>query len=219
MNEKNYGEASNALGRLAQVNSGDPNLSALREQLESRKAAARASLTVLSLDDGGELTLDGRPFGTNGESKNESVQIGRQKLVVRLKTGLQHSIDIDPREETNETYVYDKTGIRRFNESDREILARRDLIQRVSRVDVEHDHRIRGKCAGKLLISGIRVEYRAIEGDHSFSEPFQSVTAKREGEKLVLKLNNGKEITLKALNANAAVEAERHWLQLRNSVR
>jgi hypothetical protein len=67
MAENKYPEALIALSSAERVNPSDPNLAELRRQTESRKAAARATLTVHRLAAKANLLLDGRPIGKDGE--------------------------------------------------------------------------------------------------------------------------------------------------------
>jgi hypothetical protein len=86
----------------------------------------------------------------------------------------------------------------------------------VASYQVEHRH-IFGKCAGALLISGLKVEYRPIEKAHSFDRPFSSLklTVKENDDKLVIQTNDGKQSwTFKVSSSAQASEIKGLWEKL-----
>jgi tetratricopeptide (TPR) repeat protein len=80
MSENKYQDALNALSSAEKINPSDPGLAELRHQTETRKAAARATLTVHRLGARGTLLLDGRPIGKDGEIDSEAIPIGSHTL-------------------------------------------------------------------------------------------------------------------------------------------
>jgi tetratricopeptide (TPR) repeat protein len=174
MAENKYSEALTALNNGQRLNPGDPAFAELRRQIESRKAAAKASLTIRRLGAKGILLLDGRPIGSDGETENESIPIGTHTLTVVNGS----SVVISRRQEFLENQqivlVYDLEMqlLRPLADADRELLAQRKAIEEVRYFDVEHEHgAFRGSCRGLLMIDYLDVAYRPSTGSHGFRMP------------------------------------------------
>jgi len=218
MAEKRYDEAIGALSRLEKVNPSDPALAELRRRSESSKAAAKAILTVLRMGEPAALTLDDQSVGgANGEIENKSIAIGRHKLAAKFGGGKQGSLIFEIGDGQNLTLVYDPLGaqVRHMVPADRELLAKRKIMEEVHSYPAEHRHGILGKCTGELLISGLKVEYKTSNKSHSFVIPFQGVTLAVNNERVELENKASKQsYTFKMRNAEEASAVQKLWEKL-----
>jgi serine/threonine protein kinase len=190
MSENRYQDALNVLHSVEINNPEDPNLAGLRKQGESRKANARATLTVLRLGAKGSLKLDGRPIGKDGEIENEMLPIGKHILTVQTESGLVASRSQEYLDGQRTTMVYDlaKLQLRPISESDRELLAQRNLLEQVHSFEAEHSHgALRGSCHGTLSMDYYDISYKPSSGDHGFRLPFKLLKlGKIEGKSIEL---------------------------------
>lgn len=164
MSENLYQDALNFLPGVEKNNPEDPNLAGLRRQGESRKANARATLTVLRLGTRGTLKLDGRPIGKDGEIENELLPIGKHTLTVQAESGLVASRSQEYFDGQQTTMVYDlaKLQLRPMSESDSDLLARRNLLEQVHSFEAEHSHglcveAVTGHCRWLITIFPINL--------------------------------------------------------------
>ncbi len=172
--ENRYPDALAAIGRAEKVNPADSTFSELRQNVESKRAAARASLTVHRLGDKAALLLDGKPIGRDGEAMNENVPIGSHTLAIESQGFAVSSRVQEFNEGEQAAFVYDlaRRNLRPMVESDRELLARRKLAEDVHYFDVEHEHGIlRGSCRGALMLNYLDLEFRPVSGSHGFRIP------------------------------------------------
>jgi tetratricopeptide (TPR) repeat protein len=212
---KSYDAALAAVQHLERINSSDPGIAELRKRAESSKAAAKASFSILRLGEPGALTLDDQHIGTGGEIENKSVSVGRHKLAVRGSSGKQGSAEIEFVDGQNLTFVYDTAAneLRPMAGSDNEAIARRKQREEVHDFAVEHQHGLfKGKCAGTLTISGLRVEYKPSEGDHSFAIPFQNLKlALKEGKLEFTAKPDDRQYQFKTADAKQANTIKKLW--------
>jgi serine/threonine protein kinase len=185
--ENRYQDALAALGRAEKLNPQDPTFSELRQQVEAKKASARASLTVRRLGVKAKILLDGNPIGKDGEVSNESVHIGSHTLAIENEGTSVSSKIQDMREGEEWAFVYDSAGryVRPMIESDRELLARRKLTEEVHHFQLEHVHgALRGSCRGELLISYLDVVYKPSSGSHGFRIPIRLLQLRSDGKSI-----------------------------------
>lgn len=217
MAEKQYDEATSALSRLEKINASDPALSELRKYIESRKAAANATLTIYRLGEPAALALDDQSIGANGEVENRGIPIGKHKLVVKFSGGKQSSWTLDCLDGQNVTLVYDAAAsqVRTMVPADRELLAKRKTREEVHSYPAEHRHGILGKCTGDLLVSGLGVEYKTSNKPHSFNIRFQDVTLAVSNDRVELENKASKQsYTFKMRNAEEASAVKTLWQKL-----
>jgi tetratricopeptide (TPR) repeat protein len=189
MSKNRYQDALSALRGVEKINPADPNLAEMRRQIESRKAAARAVLTVRRLGTKGTILLDGRRIGNDGEIESESIPIGSHTLAIENKGGLVASNTQEYQEGQRVSYVYDiaKLNLRPMTGSDRELLARRKAMEEVHRFKVEHDHGLlRGSCRGTLSVDYLDVVYQPASGAHGFQMPLKQLKLRGEGKSVDL---------------------------------
>ena len=183
--ENRYPEAFNALNNAEKMNPSDPNLADMRRQVETRKAAARAALTIHRLGPKAALLLDGKPIGKDGELENEPIPIGNHTLAIENDAGLIASRIQEYSEGQHVVLVYDavKQTVRSMTDADREMLAQRKAMEDVERFSLEHDHGVfRGSCRGVLSLNFLDVAYSPSSGDHGFRIPFKLLKLKADGK-------------------------------------
>jgi serine/threonine-protein kinase len=172
MARNHYPQALAALDEAAALNPSDSNLGGLRRQAEERQANARAVLTVLRLVRPGNLLLDGRPIGAQGEAHNLPVSVGSHTLEVEVDGRRVASRIEDYFEGQRMTLVYDSGQLRPMAESDRELIARREFLEQTHGFDAEHAHGLlRGSCRGTLAVDSMEIAYAPESGDHGFRLP------------------------------------------------
>jgi hypothetical protein len=184
MSESRYQDAVNALHGIEKINPGDPSLAELRRQIDARKAAARALLTVHRLGAKAVLLLDGRPVGNDGEVESESIAIGNHTLAVENEGTIVASRSQEFSEGQRVAFVYDtsKLNLRPMSEADRELLAHRKELEGVHSFETEHAHGIlRGNCRGVLSIDSNDIAYKPSLGWHGFRMPLKLLKLKFEG--------------------------------------
>jgi serine/threonine protein kinase len=187
--ENRYQDALAALDRAEELNPQDSTFPELRQQVETRKAAARASLTVRRLGAKAKILLDGKLIGKEGEASNENVPIGSHTLAVENEGTSVSSKIQNMREGEELAFVYDLAGhyVRPMIESDRELLARRTLTEEVHHFPVEHLHgTLRGSCRGELLISYLDAAYKPSSGSHGFRIPMKLLRLRSDGKSIDL---------------------------------
>lgn len=188
MSENHYQEALNALHNAERINPSDPNLAGLRRQSESRKANARAMLTIHRLGAKGALLLDGRPIGRDGELDSEAIPIGQHTLSIENDGNTVASRSLEFSEGQRLTLVYDvsKQSLRTMSESDRELMAQRKFMEQVHSFDLEHYHGVlRGSCRGTLLLDYPDIAFKPASGSHGFRIPFKLIKMGKVEEKTV----------------------------------
>jgi tetratricopeptide (TPR) repeat protein len=187
MAEKSYEDALNSLQAVEKLNRSDPSVAEMRRRLDAAKASSRATVTVYRLADPGTLTLDGQPFGNNGEADNRAVPVGRHRLAVRDKNGRESgSVDLHFADGSASSFVYDGTELRPMTAADRDKLGQRRERERTVEFPIEHQHGgvfRKSSCTGQLLLSGFSVEYRTTEKEHAFQIPFASAKLVQNGER------------------------------------
>lgn len=188
MTRNRYPQALAALDKAAALNPSDPNLGGLRRQAKERQANARALLTILRLGRPGNLLLDGRPIGAQGEAHNLQVPIGAHTLAVEVDGKQVASRTEDYFEGQRMTLVYDSGQLRPMTESDRELITRRDFLEQTHGFDAEHTHGLlRGSCRGTLAIDSTEIVYTPESGDHGFRVPLDLLkVGKIQGRQLDL---------------------------------
>jgi hypothetical protein len=182
--ENRYQDALSALGRAEKANPADSTFSELRQQAESRRAVAKAFLTVHRLGNEATILLDGKPIGKDGETSNESVSIGSHTLVIENegRQVLSKVQDFDEGEQLAFVYDLAKQNLRLMVESDRELLARRKLTEEVHYFDLEHEHGLlRGNCRGALLLNSLDLAYKPLSGSHAFRIPLKALNLQMNG--------------------------------------
>jgi len=212
---KNYDLALVELARAGQINPDHPRLSELRSQVEARREAARASLTVYRLGDPGTILFDGRAIGPAGEVQDLPVPTGSHSLTIRYPNGRESSQIQHFEEDQHVVLIYEspRPSFRSMTEADRGLLAARRIREQVRRFPVEHTHGLfRGKCSGDLLVSLAEVEFRPVTGSHGFRLPFRTLRLTVEDRSVDLYFaTDGKLFhSLKAPDP-ASVESLREW--------
>jgi hypothetical protein len=218
---KSYDEALAAVAQLEKINPRDPGLAEMRKRVEERMASAKAILSVFRLGRPCKLILDGAVIGAEGELENRSISVGRHKLVIENDGGKQVGNNLDYTDGQTIAFVYDAATmeLRPMVETDRALLARRKTLEQVVTYEVEHRH-VFGKCTGTLVISGLKVEYRASEKSHSFQKALSSLklTAKAGDDKVEVQSTEGGQgtssWTFKVRNAAQAAEIKELWDRL-----
>jgi serine/threonine protein kinase len=176
MAESRYSDAAQALHNAERINPTDPNIAELRRQMESRKAVARATLTVRRLGAKANILLDGRLIGKDGEIENEVIPIGNHTLSIENDGGVVASKSQEYFEGLRYALVYDthKLNLRPMVEGDRELLVQRKAMEEVHRFDLDHVHgALRGSCRGLLSIDFYDIAYKPSSGTHGFRIPFK----------------------------------------------
>jgi tetratricopeptide (TPR) repeat protein len=184
LSENRYQDAINALRSVEKTNPGDPSLAELRRQVDVRKAAARAALTVHRLGARAVLLLDGQPIGNDGEVENEIIPIGNHTLAIENEGVTVASRSQEYSEGQRVALVYDmaKLNLRPMSEADRELLAHRKELEGVHRFETEHQHGIlRGNCRGVLSIDFLDIAYKPSSGLHGFRMPLKLFKLRFEG--------------------------------------
>ncbi len=214
-NAKKYAEAMNTIARLEQLNPSDPTLSDLRRRVESRRAAAKASLTVYRLGVAATLMLDGAPVGHDGEAQDESVAVGSHTLAVSGKDGFHLEKSFELMDGEKVVLVYDTANpvLRAISDADRDLLKKRKLREQVQRIKVEHTHGIfRGSCKGELLVSYAEVQYQSKSGLHDFRLPFRDFKLKTHGRSIEISSAN-ESWGFKAQDENEVSDLKQLWDQ------
>jgi len=191
LGQRRYDEALKELARLQAINPKDPSLAERRNRARSRKAEARATLSIFRLSEAGSLTLNDEPIGRDGEAENLSIPVGSHVIKVQI-AGAQSSTAREFSEGLQYVLVYDANGLRDMVDQDRTTRANRRIREEVKQFDIVHE---RGgllgfrkkKTPGQLLISGITVEYRAGEEGLGFVTPFEKLLLSVQGNKLEMK--------------------------------
>ena len=199
MTEHRYTEAAEILKNLERLNPNDQNLATLRQQIESRRASARANLTIYRLGGKGNLLMDGRAVGRNGELEGGSIPIGKHTISIEDNGKIVASQSIDFFEGQRMTMVYDtrKQTLRPMSESDRDMLSRRRLLEQGINFDAEHQHgALRGSCRGTLVVTDSNVTFKPFSGDHTFSVSAERVKiGKIDGKTMeLLDANNNQKL-------------------------
>jgi tetratricopeptide (TPR) repeat protein len=221
--ENRYQDALAALGRAEKLNPPDSTFSELQQQVEARKAAARASLTIRRLGAKAKILLDGKPIGKDGEVSNESVPIGRHTLAIENEGTSVSSKIQDMREGEELALVYDLAGryVRPMIESDRELLVRRKLTEEVHHFQLEHMHgTLRGNCRGELLISYLDVAYKPSLGSHGFRIPIKLLKLRSDGKSIeFLFVSDGSRFqSFKFTDLQTAEKFKLKWDELKSKV-
>jgi tetratricopeptide (TPR) repeat protein len=224
MTESRYSDAYNALSGAERLNPADPNIAELRRQTDSRKAAARAVLTVHRLGAKAALLLDGKPIGKDGEVENESIPIGSHTLAIENSGGAVAFKVQEYAEGQHVAWVYDllKQTLRPMVESDRESLTRRKAMEEVSRFPLEHDHGVfRGSCRGVLSLDTLDVAYSPSAGSHGFRIPFKLLKLKAEGKSVSMYYisDNNHFQTFKFQDPQAAGKFVQKWDELKTYIK
>ncbi len=217
MAEKLYDEALKAVAQLEKINPVDPAIPEMRRRAESRKAAARATISIYRLGDPASLTLDDEPIGTAGEVENRIISAGRHKLAAIFADGKQSSRTADLVEGQTAAFVYDAAAmeLRPMMDSDHALLARRRTLEQVHSYQVEHRH-LFGKCTGTLLVSGISIQYQGSDTGHSFLRPFGELKLEVKDDRVEISATDGRQSwTFKVRDAAQAREIGNLWNTLR----
>jgi serine/threonine-protein kinase len=224
LNESRYQDALNALGSAEKINPADPNLTELHRQIETRKAAARALLTVHRLGAKAILLLDGRVIGNDGEIENESLPIGSHTLAIENDGNVVASRTQEFPEGTRVALVYDlaKLNLRPMAESDRELLVQRKTMEEVHSFEVEHDHGLlRGSCRGVLSLDYLDVAFKPTSGWHGFRIPFKLLKLGADGKSVdLLYVSDNKHFqSFRFRDEQTAEKFRRIWDELKTYVR
>ncbi len=219
MGAKRYQDALNALTGLEQINPADPNLAELRARAESRKAAARATLSVYRLGAPAEILLDGQPLG-GGEVVAQEVSVGAHMLLIRGAKGGQTSRSLELMDGMAASYVYDSGNLtlRPMVESDRSLLAERKVKEETHSFAVEHPHGLlRGSCKGELLVSFYDVSFKPVSGTHGFTIPFRNLKLRSEDRTIrLLLISDNREIAqFKVADPQTAAAMADVWERLK----
>lgn len=194
MSQNRYKEALNALQIAEAINPTDPGFAALRQQIETRQASARAVLTVRRLGEEAELFLDDRPIGSKGEIINESIPIGNHIVSIKREGSMIASRKQEHVEGKEVTLIYDlaKPALRPMVEADQELLARRKIMEKVHRFDLDHKHGLfRRSCRGVLSVDYYNFEYKPFSGQHEFRIPFKLLrVSKIDGRSIEFSFNS-----------------------------
>jgi tetratricopeptide (TPR) repeat protein len=216
MSVKSYDEALRAVTRLENVNPSDPGISEMRKGATTRKAAARATITIFRLAEAGTLLLDDQPLpATGGEIEKYEIRAGSHKLGVR-NSRRTFTTTRDFFDGENITFVYNDTPeLRAWVPQDRELINRRKTLEEILRYRVEHTHGfLKGKCTGELRISGLEVAYDGSDKDHSFAYPFKSLTLSVGGDKVEFTDLHRDKKSFKVDNSTVARQIKDRWERL-----
>ncbi|MBN1567369.1 MAG: protein kinase [Acidobacteria bacterium] len=218
--ESRYPEALAALNSAERLNPSDTKFADLRRQLETRRAAAKASLTVYRLGPKAILSLDGRPIGSDGEIENESIPIGNHTLAIESGGSVITSRRQEYLENQHIALVYDlaKQNLRPMADADRELISKRKAMEEVRYFDAEHEHgAFRGSCRGLLMIDYLDVAYRPTSGDHGFRMPFKVLKLRVKGRiiELINISDNKRFQSFKLHDEQAAEKFKRSWDELK----
>ncbi len=224
MAESRYQDASGALAGVERINPADPGIAELRRQIEARKVAARATLTVHRLGSRGTLLLDGKPFGNDGEIGGENIPIGYHTLAIESDGTIVVSRSQEFFENQSVSLVYDVAhkSMRPMAETDRELLSQRKAMEAVYRYAVDHPHGIlRGNCRGVLSVSYSDVSYKPSSGSHGFRVPFNQLKARSEGKsvELLYALDDRQFHSFKFPDLQSAENFRRKWSELKSLTR
>ncbi len=219
--ENRYREALVALARAEKINPGDPTFSELRLQTESRRAAARGSLTIRRLGAQANILIDKRPVGKNGEVSNESITIGSHTISIENEGNSLVSRALEFNEGEQLAFVYDAAGrtLRPMIDSDLELLARRKLTEEVHHFESDHEHGLlRGSCHGVLLLSYLDIAYKPSSGGHGFRIPLKLLKLKVNGKSIEFSfISDGSRFhSFKFPDAQAAEKFKKKWDELRS---
>jgi hypothetical protein len=218
--DNRYQEALNALGNAEKLNPEDPGFAELRRQIEARKAAAKATLTIYRLGSKGVLLLDGKPIGSDGEVVSEAITIGSHTLAIESDGRTLMSRSQEYLEGQGVVLVYDlaRQHLRPLAETDRELLAQRKAREAVHRFALEHTHgRLRGSCSGVLVLSSSEVAFNPFKGTHGFRLPFSNLQIRGEGKSIDLLLapGNTQVHSFKFSDVQAADRFRQTWNELK----
>jgi serine/threonine protein kinase len=220
LSENKYQDALNALGAAEKLNPADTNLAELRRQVEAKKAAAKALLTVYRLGTKGTLLLDGRPVGNEGEVENEAIAIGNHTVSIESGGNQVASKRFEFSEGQRVSFVYDvaKQSLRSMVDSDRDLLSQRKSMEEVRSFDVEHEHgAFRGSCRGTLSVDYLDVSFRPTSGYHGFRMPFKLLKLSLSGKSVELSnVSDSKHFqSFKFRDAQAAERFKQSWDELK----
>ena len=220
MAERKYQDALAALRTLEQVNPADPNLAALRRQVEARTAAARATLTVQRLGARAALVLDGKPVGNNGELDGEIVTIGSHTLAIVNQGSVLASRSQEFIDGQNVVYVYDPARrlLRPIADGERILVEQRKAMEEVHSFAIEHYHGLlRGSCSGVLSLDYFDVEFIPASGSHGFHMPFARLDARIEGKSVIFSFaSDGKDLqNFRVKDAPTALDFKQTWDKLK----
>lgn len=194
---RRYGEALAELDAARRINPADPGIAALREEVESRMASARCTLTVLRLGEPAAVLLDGQRIGDGGEVHDARIPIGLHAVAIEKDGFLAASTSQQFSDGQSLVLVYDlvRGELRPLVEADRKILDQRRAIETVHSFAVEHSHGfLRGSCRGELQISHAEVVYRPLSGPHGFQAPLKILDCRRDGKSIRLRFDSGNEL-------------------------
>jgi serine/threonine protein kinase len=220
LSESKYQEALNALGAAEKLNPADANLTELRRQIEAKKAAARAIMTVYRLGTKGTLLLDGHPVGNDGEVENESVSIGNHTISIENGGTLVASKRLEFSEGQRVSLVYDvaRQSLRSMADGDRDLLTQRKTMEEVRYFDVEHEHgAFRGSCRGTLAFDYLDVAFKPSSGFHGFRMPFKLLKIAVSGKSIELSnISDNKHFqSFKFRDSQTAEKFRQSWEELK----
>jgi len=215
-----YSEAISAIRDAESLNPTDPGLAELRRQAETRRAAARAVLTVHRLGPKATLLLNGRPLGKDGEVQNERIPIGTHTLAIRNSGGIIASKMLECSDGQRLELVYDlmTQSIRAMSEPDRGLLATRKAMEEVHRFTLKHDHGLfRGSCTGVLSLDFYDLAYTPREGSHGFRIPTKQLKVRTSGTSVhfYYMSDNSKFQTFEFENSQEMERFKQKWDELR----
>jgi serine/threonine protein kinase/tetratricopeptide (TPR) repeat protein len=214
--QRKFDDALNAVALLQSINPSDPNIVALKKQIDEGKASSHAAFSIFRLSESGTLFFDDQQIGV-GEIENKVVPIGRHRISVKNAQGKQSRLTLDLTDGQKAELVYDASvpEIRAFASTDRAQIEKRKTLEESHTYQVEHNHGIlRGKCKGLLTISGLGVSFKTSESDHSFNYRFHQLILARSKEHLELSTPDNKKFTFTLSDANKAEEAMKIWDKL-----
>ncbi|MDR0842990.1 MAG: hypothetical protein LBP68_06195, partial [Acidobacteriota bacterium] len=164
----------------------------LRQQLESRRSDAQAYLTIYRLGAKGNLQMDGRAVGRNGELESEKIAVGPHAISVESdgKTVATQNIDFFDGQRLTLVYDVGRQALRPMSENDRATLSRRRELEQGVSFEVEHQHgALRGSCKGSLVVADSTVTFKPHMGDHDFSIATRQIKVGKIDGKTVELLN------------------------------
>jgi hypothetical protein len=215
LSSKEYDGSLGIVGRLEKANPADPNISELRKRAESGKAASKATITIYRLSDPANLTMDSQPLGSGGEVEGKIITAGIHKIEVKCSSGKQASWEHHFLDGQSLSFVYDSStcDFRPVTANDREVISGRRQREEVHTFPVEHLHGfLKGKCAGELWVSGLKLEYKPREGDHHFVIPFQILRLTLKEDRLEFVEKEGdKQYQFKARDAKQTAAIKKLW--------
>jgi serine/threonine protein kinase/tetratricopeptide (TPR) repeat protein len=224
MAENRYQEALGAITAAERLNPADANFAELRKQIETKRAAAKSSLSVYRLGAKAALFLDGQQIGNEGELENESLPIGAHTIAIESGGNPALSKRLVFAEDQRVTLIYDlaRQQLRTMVDTDRELIAQRKTMEEVRYFDVEHEHgAFRGICRGLLMIDYLDVAFRPSAGLHGFRIPFKlmKLNVKGRSADLIYISDNRSFQSFKLRDEQAAEKLKRSWDELKAMIR